>query len=356
MEKKTRIQELIDDVNLLRKCVALLWKKRMVYVIYVTVGIILSLIISFSMPKVFSSSVTLAPEPQGDELSSGFSDLAGLANISMGEMGVDAYTIDLYPKIVSSVDFGLALGEINVKSSKMGIETTYSDYLLKYYKYPWWKCPVIWVNSLIAKVFSDTSDNTGGGESDGPRHITKKDYAVCGRIKENVRFSVEQQVGIVSVKVFDFDPEIAAIVADSVVTRLNNFILDYRTAKARKQYEYAVALCDSAHKSYMDVQEKFVKYALTHNSIYSPAQKAEFDFLEKEVALAYQSYSTAVSQKQFAQAKVLESTPVYTVIESAYVPLFADSPNKVFILIVFVVLSCVAATFRILYSEIFAKK
>jgi uncharacterized protein involved in exopolysaccharide biosynthesis len=106
----------------------------------------------------------------------------------------------------------------------------------------------------------------------------------------------------------------------------------------------------------LDVQDKYVKYALTHNSIYSPAQKAEFDFLEKEVALAYQSYSTAVSQRQLAQAKILESIPVYTVIESAYVPLFADSPNKVFLLIVFVMLSCVAATIKILYSEIFAKK
>lgn len=356
MENKSRMQELIDDVKVLRKLLNLLWAKRKLFLKYMFVGAVLSLIISFSIPKTYSSSIMLAPEPQGNELAMGFSQMASLAGLSAGNMEGDAYTIDLYPKIVSSVDFGLALGNIKVKSSKLGIETTYSDYLLKYNRFPWWKYPVIWMKTLMSKRKSDSLENSGSRAWNGPRLITKKDYAVCGRIKENVRFSVEQMVGIISVKVSDFDPEIAAIVADSVVVRLNDFILNYRTSKARKQYEYAVALCDSLHKDYLDVQESFVKYALTHNSICSPVQKAELEFLEKEVALAYQSYSNAVSQKQFAQAKVLESTPVYTVIESSYVPLFADSPNKVFLLVVFVMLSCVVAIFKILYLEIFAKK
>lgn len=353
MEKKSRMQELIDDVKALRKCVEFVWKKRNTYILYAIVGAILSLVVSFSIPKTYRSSVLLAPETTESEFGSGMTSVAGLAGIDLG-MSQDAYTVDLYPKIVSSVDFSLSLSEIKVKSSKMDTETTYYNYLLKHDKYPWWNYPIFWMKSTISKMFAE--DVQGGGSESKMRYISKQENAVCGKIQNKVHFSIEKQVGVISVVVYDHDPEIASIVADSVVERLNNFILDYRTAKARKHYEYASALCDSTRLDYLSAQDKYVKYVSTHNSLNSPVQIAEKEFLEKEVELAYQSYNTATLQKQMAQAKIYESTPVYTIIESAYVPLFADSPKKVFLMAVFIILSCVVATIKILYSEIFKDK
>ena len=50
MENKSRMQELIADVKVLRKCFRFVWKRRYTY-IYSIIGIILSLIVSFSIPK-----------------------------------------------------------------------------------------------------------------------------------------------------------------------------------------------------------------------------------------------------------------------------------------------------------------
>lgn len=352
MENKSRIQELIDDVNAVRKCGKFLWKKRCIYIKYVCVGVVLSLIISFSIPKTYSSSVLLAPESI-DETGSSLAGLASLAGANIGLMQ-DAYTVDLYPTIVSSVDFRISLGDLKVKSNELGIETTYFEYLLNNVKYPWWKYPLIWMRSWIAKLTNNKKSVGPKSENniEGPRCLTKREMAFCGKVRANVNLSVESSSGVISVTVSDFDPEIAAIVVDSVASRLSTLIQNYRTSKVRKQYEYAVVLCDSTHESYMKTLDAYVKYASSHNSIYSPVQKAEFDLLEKELDLAYQSYSTAVSQKQMYQAKLLESTPVYTIVDSPYVPLSPDSPNKILMLIVFVFLSCVIATFRIAYSEI----
>lgn len=354
MENKSRIQELIDDVNAVRKCGMFLWKKRCIYIKYVCVGVVLSLIISFSIPKTYSSSVLLAPETTDGQFGGNISSVAGLAGLNFGE-NQDAFTVDLYPTIVSSSDFTLGLSGVKVKSSKLGIETTYGNYLLKYDKHPWWNHPINWIKATVAKLFKNNveSDNK---TSTGLRCLSKKDYDICGRIQGNVRFSVENLTGIVSVAVFDYDPEIASIVADSVVERLNSFILDYRTSKARKQYEYTSALCDSTRLNYLNVQDRYVKYVATHQALNSPMQKAEMDFLEKEVDLAFQSYSTAMLQNQMAHAKILESTPVYTVIESSYVPLYADSPKKVILLLVFVMFSFIMATIRIFYLEFISKK
>lgn len=354
MENKSRMQELIDDVKVLRKCVRLVWKNRNTYILYSLIGVALSLVVSFSIPKTYSSSVLLAPETTEGQLGGNISSVAGLAGLNFGE-NQDAFTVDLYPTIVSSSDFTLGLSGVKVKSSKLGIETTYGNYLLKYDKHPWWNYPINWMKATVANLFknNEESDNK---TSAGLRCLSKKDYDICGRIQGNVRFSVENLTGIVSVTVFDHDPEIASIVADSVVGRLNSFILDYRTSKARRQYEYTSALCDSTRLNYLNVQDRYVKYVATHQALNSPVQKAEMDFLEKEVDLAFQSYNTAMLQNQMAQAKILESTPVYTVIESSYVPLYADSPQKVILLIVFVMFSFIMATIRILYLEFISKK
>lgn len=354
MENKSRIQELIDDVNAVRKCGKFLWKKRNTYIIYSIIGAVLSLVVSFSIPKTYCSSVLLAPETTDGELGGNISSVAGLAGLDLGG-NQDAFTVDLYPTIVSSYDFILGLSEVKVKSSELGIETTYSDYLLKYAKYPWWIYPVKWLKATIAKLLEDGKEGNNGTPT-GLRYLSKKEYAICGKIQDNVRFSVEKLTGVVSVAVYDQDPEIASIVAENVVERLNDFILEYRTSKARKRYEYTSALCDSTKLNYLNVQDRYVKYVAAHQALNSPVQKAEMDFLEKEVDLAFQSYNTAMLQNQMAQAKILESTPVYTVMESSYVPLYADSPKKMFMLIVFVMLSCVIATIKVFYSEFFSKK
>ena len=267
MEKQSRIQELVNDINALRKCCNILWKNRRIYIKYVVVGIVLSLIISFSIPKTFSSSVMLAPESQNGS-SSSFSEMASLAGMSLGNVGGDAYTVELYPKIVSSLDFRLALSEIKLKSTNLPEnEILYSDYLLKYNKIPWWKYPSKWTSKLISKIFTEEekSDSVKVCAVNGPRLLSKKEYAVCNIINNRVRFTKE--AGALYVAVSDFDPEVAALVADSVVARLGDFILDYRTSKARKQKEYAEMLCDSTYKKYMQVQNKYVKYDLNDYNI-----------------------------------------------------------------------------------------
>ena len=147
MEKKSRIQEIIDDVNAIRKCCKFLWKKRRIYITYIIVGTILSLIISYSIPKTYLSSVKLVPETTKNSSSAiaGFADIAG---VNLGNMN-DGYSVDLYPKIVSTIDFRLSLGDVKVKSKKLDLETSYYDYVLNYNKFPWWSYPKIWINMRI---------------------------------------------------------------------------------------------------------------------------------------------------------------------------------------------------------------
>lgn len=354
MAKNSRIEELLDDAKALGNCLRFVWRNKLTYIIYSIVGVALSLVISFSIPKTYSSSVVLAPEPQSGGLASGFSGLASLAGIDMAGMNKDAYTIDLYPSIVSSTDFILSLYDIKVKSSESGVETTYADYLKKHVKKPWWSNAISWVFSFIPK--SSSGNNASMNENHGVRIITEEQNSLNGLIMNNIRCSVESLTGVVSITVKDQNPEVCAILADSVVYRLSNFIHKYRTAKARAEYQYLTVLCDSTRSTYLAAQEKYVEFSRSHMSVSSPLHKAEEEFLQNEVSLAYTAYSNMVAQVQLARAKIMETTPLYTTVESAYVPLKADSPKKLVLLVIFVLLACIVATGQLVYVEFFAKR
>ena len=354
MSDKSRIEELVNDVRALGNCLRFVWEKRLTYIKYSVIGAIVAIVIAFSIPKNYSVSVVLAPEPQSGSSMSGLSSIASFAGVNLGGMGEDAYTVDIYPSIVSSIDFLLSLSEIKVSPDELDGEMTYYEYLLKHTKRPWWEYPVSWLKSLMPKFGSES--DSGSASSVGPRRINKQQYAICEKIKGNVGCMVEDLTGVISVTAHDQDPEVAAVIADSVVTRLNRFILDYRTGKARAEYEYMSLLGDSARVRYTAAQDRYVEFARRHTVATSPAVQAQLEFLQNEVSLAYSAYSTLVGQVQIAQSKIQETTPIYTVVEEGYVPLYADSPRKMLILVVVVFFACIIATMKLVYVEFFGKK
>lgn len=362
MNKKSRLQELYDDLMALKKGVRFVWLRKSLYIKYCSVAVILSLIISFSIPKSYSTSVVLAPESQSSGLGAGLASLANMAGISMGGVTEDAYTVDLFPTIVSSNDFILDLFNVRVRSSKRGIDTTYATYLAKHQLKPWWSYPYIWVRGIVQKIFPQedivASANGVGGTDEKPaiHYLSKSQLAMCYKIQNNLFCVVDKMSGVIVITANDQDPEISATIANATVEKLNKFILDYRTRKARNDYEYISALCDSTKNAYVEAQKRFTEYARTHIDAYSPEAKMNMLVLENEVTLAYSTYSTVASQKQMAQAKILEATPVYTVVESAYVPITAKSPRKMIITIIFVVFACAFATLRLAYVIVKQKK
>ena len=78
--------------------------------------------------------------------------------------------------------------------------------------------------------------------------------------------------------------------------------------------------------------------------------------MQNEVNLAYTAYSNMVAQVQMAGAKIMETTPLYTTIDSAYVPLKADSPKKLIMLVVFVFMACIIATAKLVYVQFLGKR
>ena len=109
-----------EEIDLL-EIASKLWKSRRTIFIYCGIGTILGLIVAFSIPKEYTTTIKLAPELNGS--SSGASKLGSLAsmagiNLGSANAGGDAVMPQLYPDVLSSTPFLVGLFDVPVTESK----------------------------------------------------------------------------------------------------------------------------------------------------------------------------------------------------------------------------------------------
>ena len=334
-QNKNPQEEEIDLLELALK----VWAERKWILKWCGYAVIVGLVIAFSIPKEYTTSVMIAPEAS-DNKGGGLSSLASLAGISLNtSSGSDAIYPDLYPDIVSSTPFIIDLFDVSVQNMDGDINTTLYDYMDEYQRVSWWSYIMSapfkglgWIVSLFKGVDKE------GGKLD-PFHLTKDQTEIVKALSEQIGVSVDKKTGVTAISVTMQDPRISACLTDTVVSRLQSYIIDYRTNKARQDFRFQEKLFERKKKEYERSQENYAKFADANKNIILQSYRAEQVRLENEMNLAYQVYTSVAQQLQIAEAKVQEITPVYTIVEPATIPIKASKPSKVMILIGVVLLT-----------------
>ena len=112
----------IDLIELAQK----VWAERKLVFKACGIAALIGLVVAFSIPKEYSTKVTLAPESAGKTSAGGMGALAAMAGINLGgaSAGEDALSPELYPDIVKSTPFLLELFDVKVKDQKGKVDTT----------------------------------------------------------------------------------------------------------------------------------------------------------------------------------------------------------------------------------------
>ena len=129
------------------------------------------------------------------------------------------------------------------------------------------------------------------------------------------------------------DPKVTAIVADSVVAKLQQYIIDYRIKKAKEDCAYLEELYKERQQEYYEAQSKYAHYFDTNRNIAFQSVRAEQERLQNDMNLAYQVYSQVAQQLQVARAKIQEEKPVFAVVEPATIPLLPSGTSRKTILL-----------------------
>ena len=321
----------IDWMGILRQVLAI---RKKLY-IAAAAGLVLGILIALGTPKQYTVSITLSPEVGSSKSGSGLASMA--ASFLGGSIGSDspnALNATLTPDIVTSTPFLLELFDARVVSQDKQIDTTFTAYLDEQ-KSSWLgyvlKAPGMAISG-IKSLFSEKKEKTETIQ-EGTIELNEEDAAKLEGLRQQITAEVDKKTAITTLTVTLQDPKVTATIADSVVSKLQQYITAYRTSKAKEDCLYLEKLYKERQQEYYDAQQRYARYVDANSNVVFQSTLAERERLQNDMNLAYQVYSQVAQQLQVARAKVQEEKPVFAVVEPAVVPLKPSGTSRKVILL-----------------------
>lgn len=327
----------IDWMGILRQVLAI--RKKLYKA--AAVGVVLGILIALGTPKQYSVSITLSPEMGSGKSDSGLASMAAsFLGGSIGSDSPDALNATLTPDIVTSTPFLMELFDARVVSQDKQIDTTFTAYLDEQ-KSSWMgyvlKAPGMAISG-IKSLFSEKKEKTETIQ-EGTIELNEEDAAKLEGLRQQIMADVDKKTAITTLSVTLQDPKVTATIADSVVSKLQQYITAYRTRKAKEDCQYLEKLYKERQQEYYDAQQRYARYVDANSNVVFQSTLAERERLQNDMNLAYQVYSQVAQQLQVARAKVQEEKPVFAVVEPAVVPLNPSGTSRKVIVLGFIFLA-----------------
>lgn len=300
-----------------------------------------------SIPRTYKCEVELAPELNGESASGGLSSIMSSIGIGgLGGMNSDAIYPYLYPDLMQSREFVVKLFDVTVRTQDGATQTDYYTYLTKHCKTPWWSGAVDTAKRWLKPASSESAPPAG--KMARPVWLTKEEVAVVEAITGNVQCTIDKKTDVITISVTDQDPVVCATMADTIMSRLQNHITDYRTKKARVDLDYSEAIYRDAKREYDSALAALSQFSNSHYDIVTESAKYQKQTLENEVSLKLSNLSSVSTQLQLAKAKLQENTPAFTILQGPYVPSKPAGPKRMIFVLACLVLTAVG---EVLYSS-----
>lgn len=341
--KRPTIKELWQDVKSHRK----------LYYKVLPITFVVIAFLTLSIPNYYKCKVMLAPELSTSRTSSSLASLASNFGLNLNNRtGSEALFPTLYPDLMNSVAFRTSLFPVKVhKENDTANVMTYYDYLKNEQKAPWWSKAKKAVFGVLMYPFKSKKKAGDKSTEVNTFQLTKEQDAIAKAIAQKVVCDVDKKTMVITINVTDQDPLICATVADSVQSRLQEFITDYRTKKARVDLAYNQKLYDEAKERYDKARKDYARGADANRDVIFQGAQSELTTLQNEMSLQYQAYSQIATQLHMAEAKVQEETPAFTTLQPATVPIQKAGPSRAKTCLAFLFLAFIATTVWIIHKE-----
>ena len=334
-----------------------LLKHKKLYYKVLPITFVIAAILLLSIPNYYKCEVKLSPEMSGSGNKSGLASLASSFGVNLkGALGnsTEALFPTLYPDLMDNVDFKTSLFMIPVTiegDEDEGEEDrtmSYYDYLKDEQKKPWWSAAIGGTMKWLVSLFKEEEPQKEGID---PFRLTEEQTDIVKLIDKKVVCDVDNKTMVITIDVTDQNALICATMADSVKTRLQKFITDYRTSKARVDLDYYKKVLGEAKEKYDKARDRYAAFADSHRSVISQSAQTKRADLQNEMNIRQQILEQVVAQLQQAEMQVQENTPAFTTLQSATVPVKKAGPGRAKWCLVYLFLAFLGTSVYILYKE-----
>ena len=343
-EKKSSISSLFKDEIRLDIIAKIMWQYKKKFILPVVATCLGTYLFLVCLPRYYSATVKLAPESTSPNIGGGLSSIASSFGVKLGDMATsDAIVPEFYPDLMESTDFIVPLFYVEVETKDGDFKGPFVEYLTKAQPVAWWERLYNWTKNLIKKP---EPLNTGKGYKINPFQLNKTETEVVKGISGCINCRVDKKTDVISITTTARDPLVAAQLADSVKVKLQQFIIDYRTEKARGDVRHYTALSEQLKAKYDSAKTAYAEYVDTHRDLILQSYKSEEETYENELQAAYSAYNVVRQQLQYSESKLQERTPSFTVIQNATVPVKPAGPKRMFNSLAMAFLAFIIVTVR----------
>lgn len=334
-----------------------LLKHKKLYYKVLPAAFIIAAIYAISLPNFYNCTVKLSPELSDNKSTSSLANLAGSFGIDLSTSGAgtEALFPTLYPDLMSSVDFKASLFDVMVtiegdrEEGEPDRTMSYYHYLKDEQKKTWWSAAIGGTISFIVSLFKDKEEEQNIKVN--PFRLTKEQTDIVKAIDNKVVCDVDNRTMVITIDVTDQDPLICATMADSVKTRLQKFITDYRTSKARVDLEYNKKVLVEAKAKYDEARDRYAQFSDSHRDVSSQSARTKVLDLQTEMQMRSQILQQVIVGMREAEMKVQENTPAFTTLQSATVPVLKAGPKRGQMCLFFTFFAFLCTSVYILYKE-----
>ncbi|MCR9065745.1 MAG: hypothetical protein NXI00_17370 [Cytophagales bacterium] len=285
-------------------------------------------IFSLRQPNEYQSSVSVMPEIETNSLTGGigqFAGLADLAGVDLSSMGSnEAIRPDLYPNIINNNSFFIFLLEQRVKTFS-GDSIVFEDFIKSNYDLE----ESISKKSILDYFITDKIE-ISDSLPDDIIYISELKGEIIEKLQKKINAEMDKKTGIVTISVELPDPVISAYVAKLSMDYLTDFVIQYRTDKAKKDLEFLETQIESAKIVYYKNQRSRASYAdqIPESAIRFKSADVERERIESSYKVTFNFYNQLIQQYETAKMKVQEKTPVFKTLGMPIVPYKKSGPHR----------------------------
>ena len=319
-----------------------LWERRKVFYWLWPITFVLSAALILCVPRYYTCEVILAPEMQVSGTSGSLQSLASSFGFDMRNMSnADAIYPIIYPDVVESPNFLVKLFDVPVATADRSFEGTYYKYLTTVHRQLFLKR---WKSKIMAVInppepLPMLGDKKASGNGVDVFCMGRMQWYAIWLMRDYVTCSVDKKTEVITFSVTAQDKLVSAIMADSVCAALQSFITDYRTIKSRTDLAYYEEMMRETYRDYQQASERYTNYVDSHKDMFLEKYRVEAQNLEGEMQLKYSAYTSFQKQYLATQARLQENTPVFTVLQSASVPLKPSGPKRTIFVLAMLILA-----------------
>ena len=132
-----------------------------------------------------------------------------------------------------------------------------------------------------------------------------------------------------------------ALLADSIKQHLQDFVTEYRTKKSRIDLEYYEKLTAEAKAMYDKSRLKYAAFSDASTNVSLRSVELKMQDMENDMQAKYNIYTAMSTRLEAAAAKVQESTPAFTELKNATVPIKPAGPKRmIFVAVMLFLATC----------------